>query len=105
MLLKERAGVYKGKITIKTFLTLDIDIDVVITEDGNITTATVAPIVGKISHSIALGADYDKDDYDMEFGSDVFHIKFNSNTSISIELPEKINGSFIVTRNVTLERV
>lgn len=105
MLLKERAGVYKGKITIRSFLKLDIDIDVVITEEGNITTTTIAPIVGKITHSIALGADYDKDDYSMEFGSDVFYIKFNSNNSINIELPEKINGSLIATRNVTLDRV
>ena len=105
MLLKERSGVYKGNAKVKNFLSFDLDIEANISSNGDITVNTLAPIVGKISHTISLGADYDKDDYDMEFGSDVFHIKFNSNTSINIELPEKINGSFIVTRNVTLERV
>ena len=83
----------------------DIDIEALVDEKGDIKVTTIAPIVGKISHSISLGSDYDKDDYDMKFGEDIFHIKFDSNNSIEIELPEKINGSLIVTRNVVLNRV
>ncbi|WPC22995.1 hypothetical protein N4239_08575 [Brachyspira hyodysenteriae] len=104
MLLKDRNGLYKGKATIKNFLTFDIDIEALVDEKGDIRVTTVAPIVGKISHSISLGSDYDKDHYDMQFGDDIFHIKFDSNTAIEIELPEKINGSLIVTRNVVLNR-
>lgn len=104
MLLKDRNGLYRGKATIKNFLTFDIDIEALIDEKGEIKVSTIAPIVGKISHSISLGSDYDKDEYDMKFGEDTFHIKFDSNKSIEIELPEKINGSLIVTRNVTLSR-
>ncbi|MDA1470265.1 hypothetical protein OGZ02_15945 [Brachyspira hyodysenteriae] len=52
-----------------------------------------------------MGSDYDKDDYNMKFNEDNFYIKFNSNESINIELPENISGSLIVTRNVTLNRV
>ncbi|MCZ9838332.1 hypothetical protein OFR22_02970 [Brachyspira hyodysenteriae] len=104
MLLKDRNGLYRGKATIKNFLTFDIDIEALIDEKGDIKVTTIAPIVGKISHSISLGSDYDKDEYDMKFGDDTFHIKFDSNNSIEIELPEKINGSLIVTRNVTLSR-
>ena len=104
MLLKDRNGLYKGKATIKNFLSFDIDIEALIDVNGDIKVTTIAPIVGKISHSISLGADYDKDDYDMKFGNDIFHIKFNSNDSIEIDLPEKINGSLIVTRNIILTR-
>ncbi|EKV58168.1 hypothetical protein [Brachyspira hampsonii] len=105
MLLKDRNGLYRGKATIKNFLTFDIDLEALVDENGDIKVTTTAPIVGKISHSISLGASYDKDDYDMKFGEDIFHIHFDSNNSIEIELPEKINGSFIVTRNVILNRV
>ena len=105
MLLKDRNGLYRGKATIKNFLSFDIDIEALVDEKGDIKVTTIAPIVGKIRHSISLGADYDKDDYDMKFGDDIFHIKFDSNNSIEIELPEKINGSLIVTRNVILYRV
>ncbi|CRF35442.1 hypothetical protein BRSU_2657 [Brachyspira suanatina] len=104
MLLKDRKGLYRGNATIKNFLSFDIDIEALIDEKGEIKVSTIAPIVGKISHSISLGSDYDKDNYDMKFGEDIFHIKFNSNNSIEIELPEKISGSLIVTRNVTLNR-
>ena len=104
MLLKDRNGLYRGKATIKNFLSFDIDIEALIDVNGDIKVTTIAPIVGKISHSISLGADYDKDDYDMKFGNDIFHIKFNSNDSIEIDLPEKINGSLIVTRNIILTR-
>ena len=104
MLLKDRNGLYRGEATIKNFLSFDIDIEALIDVNGDIKVTTIAPIVGKISHSISLGADYDKDDYDMKFGNDIFHIKFNSNDSIEIDLPEKINGSLIVTRNIILTR-
>ena len=40
------------------------DIEALVDEKGDIKVTTIAPIVGKISHSISLGADYDKDDYD-----------------------------------------
>lgn len=105
MLLKDRNGIYKGKATIKNFIKLDIDLEAIISEQGDITVNTLAPIVGKLSHSISLGSDYDKDDYNMKFNEDNFYIKFNSNESIDIELPENIRGSLIVTRNVTLNRV
>lgn len=105
MLLKDRNGLYRGKATIKNFLSFDIDLEALIDTEGNINVTTIAPIVGKISHSISLGADYDKDNYDMKFGDDIFHIKFDSNNSIEIELPEKISGSLIVTRNVILNRI
>ena len=105
MLLKDRNGLYRGNATIKNFLSFDIDIEALVDEKGDIKVSTIAPIIGKISHSISLGSDYDKDDYDMKFGEDIFHIKFDSNNSIEINLPEKINGSLIVTRNVILNRV
>ena len=105
MLLKDRNGLYRGKATIRNFLSFDIDIEALVDEKDDIKVSTIAPIVGKISHSISLGSDYDKDDYDMKFGDDIFHIKFDSNNSIEIDLPEKINGSLIVTRNVVLNRV
>ena len=98
-------GVYKGKATIKNFVKLDIDLEAIISEQGDITVNTLAPIVGKLSHSISLGSDYDRDDYNMKFNEDNFYIKFNSNESIDIELPKNISGSLIVTRNVTLNRV
>lgn len=105
MLLKERKGIYRGNAKIKNFLSFDIDIEAIIDDNGNITVSTIAPMVGKISHSISLGGDYDKDYYDMQFGEDIFHIKFDSDNSIHIELPENIKGSLIVTRNVVLNRV
>ncbi|WP_297204892.1 hypothetical protein [uncultured Brachyspira sp.] len=105
MLLKERSGVYKGNAKVKNFLSFDLDIEANISSNGDITVNTLAPIVGKISHTISLGADYDKDDYSMNFEKVNFDIKFNSDKSIDIMLPEKINGSIILTRNITLNRV
>ncbi|WP_300366298.1 hypothetical protein [Brachyspira sp.] len=105
MLLKDRNGIYRGKAKIKNFLSFDIDIEAIINENGNIEVTTFAPIVGKISHSISLDANYDKEEYSMQFGNDIFEIKFNSNDSINIELPENIKGSVIVTRNVVLYRI
>ncbi len=105
MLLKERNGIYRGKAKIKNFLSFDIDIEAIINEEGDIKVSTFAPIVGKISHTVSLDADYDKEDYSMKFGDDVFYIKFDSNNSINVELPENINGSLIITRNISLDRV
>ena len=105
MLLKDRNGFYKGKAKVKNFLSFDLDIEANISLNGDITVNTLAPIVGKISHTIALGADYDKDDYKMNFEDVNFNIKFNSNESIDIDLPEQIRNSLILTRNITLNRV
>ena len=105
MLLKYRNGVYKGNATVANFIKLEIEIEAVISEQGDITVNTFAPIVGKLSHTISLGSDYDKDEYVMKFKDDDFYIKFDSNKSINIQLPEKISGSAIVTRDVVLNRV
>lgn len=105
MLLKERNGVYRGKAKVKNFISFDLDIEATISLNGDITVNTLAPIVGKISHTISLGEDYDKDNYSMNFDNINFNIKFNSNESIDIELPEQINKSIILTRNITLNRV
>lgn len=105
MLLKERVGNYRGKAKIKNFITVDLDLEASINENGDITINTMAPIVGKVSHTLSLGSYFDSDIYEMDFNGSIFLIKFNDNKFIEVNLPEKINGSLIITRDVILYRV
>lgn len=105
MLLKDRNGIYRGKAKAKNFISFDLDIEANISENGDITVNTLAPIVGKIKHTISLGENYDKDDYRMNFENVYFDIKFNDNKFIEISLPEKIMGSIILTRDIILNKV